>query len=131
VANFKRRYAARKGGLTREQDQLHAVIAQRDGLIEAQIVEMDVAVGGKTVRDILLEIEHALESEYVLAHRFNRTPFVHLIGRTPAQFAETFADAKTHVMGAIELSERAAETLAAALRFRTPALQLVGIHPVH
>lgn len=65
---------------------LRAIARNVGGLIEAQLLELDIAVSASNVDDLVREIEHAIIAEYMIAREHGFTPFAAIAHRTPEHF---------------------------------------------
>lgn len=97
---------------------LRAVIRQIDGRVEAQLLELDIAVCAESEVEAIKQISYQLSLQYRIARERNQTPFAALVGRTPAHFADWWGGAveadrtKEH---SIDLPDEVLDALAIAL----------------
>lgn len=98
-----------------ELDTLHAVVVERaNGLFEAQLIELDLAVSADSEQGLIEELEYAIELEYRIAKDHNKTPFANLF-MAPDRFHEGREPADFDDWGVIKLPAEVAEALAVAL----------------
>jgi hypothetical protein len=107
---------------------LRALLTGRDGYIEAQILELDIAVRASSLEGVLEEFQHAIIVLYRAARKLGVTPFVN-IPTAPSEFWDRWKDRDgKHAdhAGDISLPEEVADALATALRVDRP-LQKVPV----
>lgn len=78
--------------------QLRAIVRHADGgreWLEAQLLELDIAVSASTYGQLVKEIEHALVMEYQIAIENNRTPFAAIVNKTPSAYTSWWAECET------------------------------------
>jgi hypothetical protein len=90
-----------------------------DGWLEAQMLELDIAVAAQDHEQLLAELQHAIESHYHIARHLKRTPFVNQTA-VPEEFERKWNDAGASPMGALFIAEEIVDALAAVLRAPTP-----------
>jgi hypothetical protein len=101
--------------------QLRAMVVAREGGVEAQLLELDIAAMGRDVPDLLNEIRHALIVTYEIAKELGETPFTSVMPHPAYHFQSRCDDDDSgEEMGTIELPENVGEALAAALHALKP-----------
>jgi len=103
--------------------QLSAVVATKDGGVEAQLLEFDIAARGATIEDILEELGYAITLSYEIAMDLGQTPFINL-PKAPPHFQMRWNDSPAKQVGVIDLPEDVGLALAIALHFREPIHQI-------
>lgn len=112
--------------MSQRPKHLHAIVAEFDGLIEAQLLELDIAVQAKSEEALLDELAHAITMEYRIAKHHGKTPFVHL-AQAPSEFVrmgESTKDSDWHCMGELKLDDAVIEALAVALKVPEPHVMI-------
>jgi hypothetical protein len=99
--------------------QLRAIVKLRDGFLEAQLLEIDIAARGNDISDLLSELSHAITVSYEISTELGETPFANLMP-APLQFHSQWNEAKCKQIGFIKLSPEVAMALAIALHLRKP-----------
>ena len=119
-----------RGAEMNENDfQLRAIVSKRDGGLEAQLLEIDIAARSQDVDGLLEEIAHAITVTFEIAKDLGNTPFVDIL-EAPPTFHNQWHDGQgTQQVGWIELAEPVAEALAAALRQRKPIRRIAVTIP--
>jgi hypothetical protein len=81
---------------------------------EVRLLDLDIVADGATEAEMIQQLEHALVSEYHLALKAGRTPFLNVLLAVPtgAQGARAGADA----LRVLKLPQEVAIALAGALR---------------
>ncbi len=106
---------------------LRAVTTEsRDGWMEAQLLDLDLAIRARTMDGVLAEIEHAIVVLYLAAKKLGTTPFA-TTPQAPKQFREAWKQAiggAGSQVGVINLPAEVGEALATALRVSKPAQQV-------
>jgi hypothetical protein len=99
---------------------LRAMFREFDGLIEAQLIDLDIAVSAESIDAVVKKIEYALQLEYQIACENESTPFCNLVHRVPASFASGWGEAKQTETREITLPEEVMFALAIALHTPNP-----------
>jgi hypothetical protein len=103
---------------------LHVVIADRGGFLEAQSLELALAVSAIDQDGLVRAFEHAIICEFEIANEHGLTPFVRLLDRAPKDFPNEFEGASFEDMGQLKLPAEVGLALAAVLRAPEPVLHL-------
>src|SRR5436853_50612 len=104
--------------------QLRAIVAERDGGFEAQLLEIDLAARGKSRDEMLAALGHAIHASYEISKEMGETPFIN-INSAPIQFYTTWKVGKSpKQIGIIHLPTEVAEALAIALRVERPISEI-------
>lgn len=90
------------------------------GLLEAQLLELDIVVAAKDQDGLIRELQHAIEAHYHIARAQRRTPFIQLIDTVPQHLRDSWDDANAQSIGSLFLDEEIADALASVLRAPTP-----------
>jgi len=116
--------------MTHDPDKrmLHAIIASRDDYFEVQLLELAVAVSARSVRDLYVELEHALVTEYEVAKAHGLTPFVRLAERASVDLQREYQDASFDNVRDLHLPAHVSEALAAVLHVPQPVLRLSSVN---
>lgn len=104
--------------------KLRAFISPFNGGFQAQLLELDIAVQGKTFEDILVEFAHAITVHYEIALDLKEAPFASL-EPAPMQFQAKWREGLSTQSGHIALEAEVAMALATALRIRNPIQSVV------
>lgn len=104
--------------------KLRAIISPFDGGLQAQLLELDIAVQGATVEEILGEFSHAITTYYEAARDLDEAPFADL-DIAPQQYQGRWREGMSSQKGNIELSEEVALALSTALRTRKRIREVV------
>lgn len=109
--------------MSEDQKMLRAIVSRWSGGLQAQLLELDIAVQGQTEDDLLLEFAHAITVSYEIATAHGEAPFSS-IGEPPKSFKDQWRSCAMKT-GFIELRDDVAIALATALRWRKPAGSVV------
>jgi hypothetical protein len=111
--------------MTTEPCQLRAIVAPTgDGRLQAQLLELDIAVVGANIDEILTEVAHAIIVSYEVALEHNEAPFA-LIADAPQMLKSKWRQAASGNTRCFHLPEDVAMALATALRKRKPIRSIV------
>jgi hypothetical protein len=102
--------------------ELHAKVAHRNGGVEAQLVEIDIAARSGSIDGLLAEIRHAIIVTYEIAKDLGETPFVSIL--CPSEICGRLHVQQEEQIGVIELPAHVGEALAAALRLHRPITKI-------
>jgi hypothetical protein len=102
-----------------ETPTLRAVVSQWKGGLQAQLLELDIAVQGSTHEQILAEFAHAITVSYEVAVMNGETPFVNL-GMPPKSIQRRWKSTCPPESSIIELRDEVASALAAFLQMGRP-----------
>jgi hypothetical protein len=96
--------------------QLRAIIASRDGGMEAQLLEIDIAARGADLDSLLREIGHAITVSYEVSLDLGEAPFSNLMS-APMQFQSQWNDLNHSAkkIGYVSLPEDVGMALASAV----------------
>jgi hypothetical protein len=99
--------------------QLTAHVEHRNGGVEAQLLEIDIAAKSDTIPNLLQELGHAIAVSYDIAKEVGETPFVKLLWTAPG-LLDGHGHGHAKPLGYITLRKDIAESLAATLRLLKP-----------
>lgn len=104
-----------------DQNSLRIIVSRWGGGLQAQLLELDIAVQGQTEDELLAEFSHAITVSYEIAMAHGEAPFAS-IGEPPKPIRDQWRSAPMVAAkrGFIELKEEIALALATALRWRKP-----------
>lgn len=105
--------------MSRDQNMLRAIVSRWSGGLQAQLLELDVAVQGADEDQLLAEFAHAITVSYEIAEAHGEAPFSS-IGEPPKAIREQWRSSNVIKSGCIELRDEVAIALATALRWRKP-----------
>lgn len=114
-----------------EQNKLRAIVSRWPGGLQAQLLELDIAVHGSSHEELLAEFAHAITVSYEVAVAHKEAPFSS-IGVPPKAVQEQWQSKVMKGMktGEIELEDDIAMALATALRWRKPEISVTLEEPV-
>lgn len=103
-----------------ESCQLRAIIAPMGAdRLQAQVLELDIAVSGANVDELIAEIQHAIIVSYDVAMECKEAPFA-LISEAPASVKDKWTPGTQSESKGFHLPDNVAMALATALRKRKP-----------
>lgn len=102
-----------------DQNMLRAIVTRWAGGLQAQLLELDIAVQGSDEHQVLAEFAHALTVSYEVAVAHGEAPFSS-IGEPPKSIRDQWRSSNGMKQGCINLSTEVAIALATALRWRKP-----------
>jgi hypothetical protein len=113
-----------------DQNKLRAVVSRWSGGLQAQLLELDLAVQGADHDEIFKEFAHAITVSYEIAVAHGEAPFSS-IGQPPKAIQDQFVCSKNkEITGWIPLKDEIAMALATALRWRLPKFSVMLEEPV-
>ena len=92
--------------------------------VEAQLLDIDIAVRGKDIKEVLAEVKYAIIASYQIAVDLGETPFVNLVDLKTLRFHNQWADDASRSVGCIDLPDNVAQALAAVLQRPEPVKQI-------
>jgi hypothetical protein len=116
-----------KGDAMSDQNALRAIVSRWSGGLQAQLLELDLAVQGENYDRILLEFAHAITVSFEVSVAHGEAPFAS-IGEPPKAIRDQWRSNEKCcdiTTGWIELRDEVAMALATALRWRKPAGSVV------
>lgn len=119
---------------TNGPNKLTVVIEENDGFLDAQMIELDIAVRAKSDKELLEEIEYAILMEYRMAKKYGRVPFVNLVGAVPERYrkqAERASPESFEKLGDLMLDSDVMEALAIVLHAPKPVFVIRDLHLRH
>jgi len=102
-----------------DQNSLRVIVSRWSGGLQAQLLELDIAVQGQTENQLLAEFAHAITVSYEIAKAHGEAPFAS-IGEPPKSIRDQWRCVPLTTRHVIELDEEVALALATALRWRKP-----------
>lgn len=102
-----------------ERNTLRAMVSRWAGGLQAQLLELDIAVQGADEQQLYAEIAHAITVSYEIAVKHGEAPFSS-IGEPPKPIRDQWRPSNASKPGWIQLREEVAMALATALRWRKP-----------
>lgn len=103
---------------------LRAIVSRWSGGLQAQLLELDIAVQGESEDQLLAEFAHAITVSYEIAIAHGEAPFSS-IGEPPKALRDQWRSTNGMKSGFIELRSEVALALATALRWRKPVGSVV------
>ena len=96
--------------------QIRAIFHKSDdGTFQAQLLEIDIAGTAPSEKEMIREIEYAIELEYQIARDRNHTPFASLFN-PPDDLDAKWQKATVRKQHALNLPDKVIDALAIALR---------------
>jgi hypothetical protein len=102
-----------------DQNTLRAIVSRWSGGLQAQLLELDIAVQGANEDQLLEEFAHAITVSYEIAVAHGEAPFSN-IGEPPKPIRDQWRSCNSMKTGWIKLSPEVSMALATALRWRKP-----------
>lgn len=110
----------RDNNMTDDQNNtLRAIVHRCPGGLQAQLLELDIAVQGPDEDQLLAELAHAITISYEIAVAHGEAPFSS-IGEPPKAVRDQWRSSNGIRQGCITLKAEVAMALATALRWRKP-----------
>lgn len=81
---------------------LRAIIVYREGFVEAQLLDIDIAATGKDIPELLKKISYTIELRYDVAKILGETPFLSTV---PKEFEEKWKEDSSVFVGTLELHD--------------------------
>lgn len=100
---------------------------EKRGWWELRLIDLAVVADGCSETEMLKQLEHALISEYRLAIKFGKTPFVNLFRGAPEDVCRAWQDGDKQLRS-LDLPEEVSQALAAV--FRAPQLVPFGLQKI-
>lgn len=105
--------------MSSDQNTLRAIVTRCAGGLQAQLLELDIAVQGSDEDTLLFEFAHAITVSYEIAVAHGEAPFAS-VGEPPKAIRDKWRPTTEMKTGCIELRDEVAMALATALRWRKP-----------
>ncbi len=103
-----------------EQNSLRAIVSPWKGGLQAQLLELDIAVQGADEAELLREFAHAITVSYEISIAHQEAPFSNF-GEPPKAIRDQWRSSNAIRSGMIKLRDDVAFALSTALRWRKPA----------
>lgn len=107
-----------------DQRMLRAIVSRWSGGLQAQLLELDIAVQGENHEQLLAEFAHAITVSYEIAIAHGEAPFSS-IGQPPKAISDQWKSSNEIKSGCIKLRSEVALALATALRWRKPVASVM------
>jgi hypothetical protein len=104
--------------VTDGQNKLRAIVSRWSGGLQAQLLELDIAVQGTDLDQILAEFSHAITVSYEIAMDLGEVPFLNL--REPPKATRDRWRSCNRTPGSVKLTKEIVMALATALRWPKP-----------
>lgn len=116
---FRQDAEHRGNDMSADQNSLRAIVTRCQHGLQAQLLELDIAVQGQDEHTLLAEFAHAITVSYEIAMAHGEAPFSS-VGEPPKAIREKWRASTEMKCGYIELRDEVALSLATALRWRKP-----------
>lgn len=125
VVSLSKKVSGSKGDIMPDdQNRLRAIISRWSGGLQAQLLELDIAVQGANEKQLLAEFAHAITVSFEIAKAHGEAPFAS-VGEPPKSVRDQWRSGTIKTPGWIELKKEVALALATALRWRNPVGSVV------